>query len=158
MDSKAFLYNFKNRYFEIESADELCRILSSKMTNTAARPTDGIYTNSGAAGDVYTFQLHQLEEARQRLRELLAVQESERGMILKAVDRLPVQQRSIIQFRYIADMKWTEVTQALFGHLDEYELKAESYLRRVNKSHGSALQKLDTILENIQSQQGQDSV
>ena len=73
-----------------------------------------------------------------------------REIIERAVERLrPALQRDVIRYRYLFGMKWCEVNEHMHGHLDDFEAREESYLRRATKAHGSALKKLDTILDEL---------
>lgn len=48
--------------------------------------------------------------------------------------------------RYLDGCRWEEVAEMLFGQRDDYEEKADSFLRRVHKIHGAALGKLANIV------------
>lgn len=54
--------------------------------------------------------------------------------------------RAVLRVRYLDLEPWEGVAEVLFGQRDDYEEKADSFLRRVHKIHGAALGKLTNIV------------
>lgn len=100
--------------------------------------------------DKMSMYVNQLDAARARLQKLVEKQNRDHDIIEKAVAKLrPAIQRDVIRYRYLMGMKWDDVNQHMHGHLDDFTFREDSYLRRATKAHGSALKKLDTILDEL---------
>ena len=109
-------------------------------------------TYVNALVDKMSMYVNQLDAARARLQQLVERQNAEHEIIKQAVDRLhTVQQRDIIRYRYLMGLNWHDVNQHMYGHLDDFEYREESYLRRATKAHGVAIRQLDTILDDLLS-------
>lgn len=150
MDAKTFLYAFRERYYEIDAADDMVQTLLQRSKTPSARNDNPKVRTSNALVDKMSMYVNQLDAARARLQTLLERQEAERQIIEKALERIrPALQRDVIRYRYLMCLKWEDINQHLHGHLDDFDDRPESYLRRATKAHGSALNKLDTILEEL---------
>lgn len=154
MDSKKFLYAFRDRYYEIDAADDMVQTLLQRSKTPSARNDNPKVRTSNALVDKMSMYVNQLDAARARLQKLVEQQNRDREIIERALERLrPAIQRDVIRYRYLMCLKWDDVNQHMHGHLDDFEDREESYLRRATKAHGAALKKLDTIIEELLEQE-----
>ena len=150
MDSKEYLYAFRDRYYEIDAADDMVQTLLQRSKTPSVKNDNPKVRTSNALVDKMSMYVNQLDAARARLQKLVEKQNREREIIEKAVAKLrPAIQRDVIRYRYLMGLKWADVNQHMHGHLDDFADREESYLRRATKAHGSALKKLDTILDEL---------
>lgn len=54
-------------------------------------------------------------------------------------------EQTVIEMRYIDRLRWWPICAALYSGEDDYEEKADKYLKRTFKLHGSALQALAKV-------------
>lgn len=142
---KAWLNQYRERWTDIETQDELLRTIQARLENTAQAPLDGMPHASGYT-DKIGLLIAQKESVGAEIKRLAEMQEQQRQEINELVARLKsAEQRSVLTLRYLADSKWTDVCEMMFGGLDDYEMKQESYLRRITKAHGKALQNLVSL-------------
>ena len=152
MDSKEFLYAYRDRYYEIDAADDMVQTLLQRSKTPSVKNDNPKVETSNALVDKMSMYVNQLDAARARLQQLVERQNAEHEIIKQAVDRLhTVQQRDIIRYRYLMGLNWHDVNQHMYGHLDDFEYREESYLRRATKAHGVAIRQLDTILDDLLS-------
>lgn len=59
---------------------------------------------------------------------------------------------SVIEMHYIDGLKWWPVCAALFAEEEDYEEKADKYLKRTFRIHGSALQALARVYNGEEAQ------
>ena len=82
------------------------------------------------------------------LNKLLDQEQNEYEALIKIINQLPrVEQRQVLLARYMDGQGWQSITAAIFGDLCDFEEKAQSYLRRVHRIHGSALANANNILK-----------
>ena len=55
-------------------------------------------------------------------------------------------ERAVIRMRYVDAKSWPNVSKMIFGRNEDYEEKADSYLRRTTKLHGRALVDMATYI------------
>ena len=150
MDSKEFLYAFRDRYYEIDAADDMVQTLLQRSKTPSARNDNPKVRTSNAMVDKMSMYVNQLDAARARLQKLVEQQNRDREIIERAVAKLrPAIQRDVIRYRYLMGMKWDDVNQHMHGHLDDFADREESYLRLTTKAHGAALREMDIILRDL---------
>ena len=54
-------------------------------------------------------------------------------------------EQTAIEMRYIDGLRWWPICEALFSQESDYEEKADKYLKKTHKIHGSALLALSKI-------------
>lgn len=150
MDAKEFLTAYRDRYDEIDTADDMVQTLLQRSKTPSPRITDAKVRSSGACVDKFSMYVSQLDAARARLEKLIERQNKEQAIILQAVERLhTAQRRDVIRYRYLMGLRWNEIAEGMFGRMDDYEDRKESYLRRATKTHGAALREMDIILRDL---------
>lgn len=82
------------------------------------------------------------------LKRLLDKEQEEYEKLTGIINALPTaEQRQVMLARYMDGTEWKDIATAMFGHKDNYAERAESYLRRVHRIHGTALKNANRILE-----------
>lgn len=56
-------------------------------------------------------------------------------------------ERTVIRMRYIDGEMWGKISEMMFGGLEDYDDKADSYLRQVYRDHGYALYHIARYLD-----------
>ena len=131
---------------QIERLDNLEAVMGSiSSPNLSGLPAGGDGT-----GKIERQVLRKME-LEQKIRDMVEDEARERkeleGMI--ALMENPDEQ-TVIEMHYLDGTKWWPVAAALFGGEPDYEEKADKYLKRTFKIHGSALQTLARIYKEKQ--------
>ena len=83
------------------------------------------------------------------LSRLLDKEQAEYEKLTGIINALPTaEQRQVMLARYMDGTGWKDIAAAMFGDKTNYDERAESYLRRVHRIHGSALVNANRILES----------
>lgn len=156
---KNWLVQYRERWKDIETQDELFQRIKERMVSTSAKEMTGMPHSGDPASDKFAFMISQKDEVDARIKELIQKQEEQRKIINELIARLrSADERSVITLRYLSDSSWNAVNEMMFGARDDYEDKEESYLRRITKAHGRALHNIamyvsesapENIKENI---------
>ncbi len=95
-------------------------------------------------------------ELQQTIRDMIAAEAAEHKELEAMIEQMrSPDEQTVIEMRYFDHAKWWPVCAALFGEETDYEEKADKYLKRTFKIHGSALQALAKIYK--QREGGQES-
>lgn len=90
--------------------------------------------------DRLTDLLYRKQEMEEEIAEQISHQREERKYINDTLRKVrSADEKNVIRCRYFSGMKWQEVAAAVFGNCEDYDDKAESYLKRVQVLHGRAL-------------------
>lgn len=82
------------------------------------------------------------------LKRLLDKEQVEYEILVEIINALPcVEQRQVMFARYMDGQSWRNIAAAIFGDKADYAERADSYLRRVHRIHGTALKNANRILE-----------
>lgn len=135
------------RYGEAErdSAALDSRVANARAKAEAAKVSrlDGMPHATGYAVDTLGAAMARIDGLEQEAQEARAHAVALYGEIDAAVKQLTgpgwSDRRAVLQIRYLDGCRWEEVAEMLFGQRDDYEEKADSFLRRVHKIHGKAL-------------------
>lgn len=83
------------------------------------------------------------EELENSIRAEVRRQSEKRKLIESILARLRrSDEKAVIRMRYIDREGWSVVAELMFGSRDDYDGKEDTYLRRVHKVHGAALQNM----------------
>ena len=82
-------------------------------------------------------------ELEEELGEEITAHREERRNIRQTLKKLKsADERAVIRFRYLLGLGWCDVADAMYGDRTDYLEKESSYLRRVQRLHGQALEHL----------------
>ena len=88
-------------------------------------------------------QVARKDELEEKIRRMIKEERQLRAELEQLIEKLKnPDEQTIIEMRYIDQAKWWTVCAALYSTEPDYEEKADKYLKRTFKLHGSALQAL----------------
>lgn len=92
---------------------------------------------------------------RDHIRELLDRENCEYESLTKIINALPeVEQRQVVLARYMDGLPWDMVNVIVFGKKDDFDIKRDSYQRRIYRIHGNALANANRILIMSEQKKG----
>lgn len=140
---KDWLMEYREKERDIDNQIERLERLISKMTGVGAQVITDMPRAPGGAGDRTGELVAQKEELETSIRESVAAQSVKRKLVESILANLRhPDERAVIRMRYIDSESWGTVVELMFGNRDDYDGKEDSYLRRVHKVHGAALQNM----------------
>lgn len=83
-----------------------------------------------------------LADLAAQIDDLLNFLVSRRREIEAAIASLNHEERDLLRLRYIQGLSWPNVCARIYGDRDDFYDRFDSYLRRVTRMHGRALQHL----------------
>ncbi len=90
----------------------------------------------------------QKQELKEKIRHMIREQTDLRYEIERFVDHLQkADEKAVVLMRYVDGEQWKDISMMLFGSKQNYLDSEDSYLRRVTKLHGRALQDLTEIMK-----------
>lgn len=85
-------------------------------------------------------------ELQQAIRDMIADEAAERKELEGMIEQMErPDEQTVIEMHYLDHVKWWPICAALFSGEADYAEKADKYLKRTFKLHGSALQALAKI-------------
>lgn len=85
-------------------------------------------------------------ELQQAIRDMIADEAAERKELEDMIEQMErPDEQTVIEMHYLDHVKWWSICAALFSGEPDYAEKADKYLKRTFKLHGSALQALAKI-------------
>ena len=141
------LCQYRETQREIENQSQMIETIVAMMEGIGAQNITDMPKSHSPNNDRFTDLLTQKAEIEEEIGEILEHQKEERKYfqnVLRHVKR--ADERAVIRFRYLLCMSWDGVANALFGNTTDYLGKEESYLRRVTKLHGRALEHMATYI------------
>ena len=127
---------------QIERLENLIATMGSPSTpNLTGLPSGG-----GDGTSKTERQVIRKLELEDKIRHMEQDERKLRRELEELIDRLKnPDEQTVIEMRYIDRAKWWTVCAALYSTEPDYEEKADKYLKRTFKLHGSALQTLARI-------------
>ena len=147
---KSWLQQYREAVRASESLD--ARAANARARAEAARTShlDGMPRGGGFIGDTLGAALARIDGLEQEAQEARAHAVALYGETDAAIKGISgpgwPDQRAVLQMRYLDGCQWAEIAELLFGQRDNYEERADSFLRRVHKIHGSALAALAELV------------
>lgn len=144
---KDWLTEYSEKERDIDNQIERLERFSAKMTGVGAQVISGMPRAPGTTGDRIGGMVAQKEELEASIRSDVTKQSKKREAIEGVLAKLRhSDERAVIRMRYIDRESWNTVAELMFGSLDDYEGKEDTYLRRVHKVHGAALQNMAQVM------------
>ena len=131
---------------KIDNQTQRLQTLEASIGSTSSPNLTGM---PGGGGDgtskVERFALKK-DELERKIRQM----EQEERELLDELEAMIEQlsnpdEQTVIEMRYLDRLRWWPICKALYGKEPDYEEKADKYLKRTFKLHGSALQALARI-------------
>ena len=144
---KDWLIEYREKERDIDNQIERLERFIIKMTSVGAQVISGMPQAPGTAED----RIGGLVARKEELEGTIRSDVRKLGEKRKAVEGVLAQlkrsdERAVIRMRYIDRESWNTVAELMFGSRDDYEGKEDTYLRRVHKVHGAALQNMARIM------------
>lgn len=144
---KEWLIEYREKERDIDNQIERLERFTIKMTSVGAQVISGMPRAPGTTGDRIGGLIGQKEELEVSIRSDVTKQSEKRKLIESILARLQrSDERAVIRIRYIDRENWNTVSELLFGSREDYEGKEDTYLRRVHKVHGAALQNMAQVM------------
>jgi hypothetical protein len=138
--------------------------LESKLTYPRSAALSGVPGAAASDPDRLAHALAELEELRTENRKRVAALRDLRHRIEGAVRLIDgpgwPNQRAVLRMRYLDGEQWEVIAQLLFGRDPDFQMKQDSYIRRVYKIRKAALRTLarnPRIDEYIHEEEKHDS-
>lgn len=153
-DNSQSVKRWLQRYGEAarDSAALDARAANARAKAQAAKVSrvDGMPHGDGYIGDSVGTALARIDELEREAQEARAHAVELYHEIDTEIKRISgpgwPDQRAVLRCRYLDLEPWEGVAEVLFGQLDGYEERADSFLRRVHKIHGKALAALAKLV------------
>ena len=103
----------------------------------------GLPSGGGDGTSKIERQVARKDELEEKIRRMIKEERQLRRELEQLIEKLKSpDEQTVIEMRYIDRAKWWTVCAALYSTEPDYEEKADKYLKRTFKLHGSALQAL----------------
>ena len=140
---KDWLVEYREKDRDIDNQIERLERLVSKMTAAGAQVISDMPRSSGSVGDRLGVLVAQKEDLELSIRAAVESQSQKRRKIEAILSTLRhSDEKAVIRIRYIDRESWNTVAELMFGSREDYDEKEDTYLRRVHKVHGAALQNM----------------
>lgn len=143
---KRWLESYQERQQDFEATCERLERLESKLTSPRSAALTGLPGAAASDPDRLAHALAELEELRTENRKRAAALRDLRHRIEGAVRLIDgpdwANQRAVLRMRYIDGERWEVIAQLLFWRDPDFQMKQDSYIRRVYKIRKAALRTL----------------
>lgn len=138
---KEWLYDYRETERDIDTQVERLDRLDMQMTSVSSPIISDMPRSPSPVYDRAAALVAKKVDLENEIRETMQSQKKKREQIEEILKHIrSSDERGVIRIRYLDRASWYEVTDILFGGKNDYIDKEETYLRRVHKIHGSALQ------------------
>lgn len=127
---------------QIERLENLIATMGSPSTpNLTGLPSGG-----GDGTSKIERQVARKDELEEKIRRMIKEERQLRRELEQLIEKLKSpDEQTVIEMHYLDHVKWWPICAALFSGEADYAEKADKYLKRTFKLHGSALQALAKI-------------
>lgn len=131
---------------KIDNQIERLENLSATMGSPSTPNLTGLPSGGGDGTSKIERQVARKDELEEKIRRMIKEERQLRRELEQLIEKLKnPDEQTVIEMRYIDRAKWWTVCAALYSTEPDYEEKADKYLKRTFKLHGSALQALARI-------------
>lgn len=128
---------------KIDNQIERLENLIATMGSTSTPNLTGLPSGGGDGTSKIERQVARKDELEEKIRRMIKEERQLRRELEQLIEKLKSpDEQTVIEMRYIDRAKWWTVCAALYSTEPDYEEKADKYLKRTFKLHGSALQAL----------------
>ena len=147
LELKQLLTQFLNKEREIDNVIARIEYLEEKMTAAGSPKITDMPKAPSPAGDRLMELVQRKVDLEARVKEMIREQDRRKQVYEEVIEKLKdPDQNAVITFRYLDSMKWDRICDALYGDEESYLEKKDSYMRRVMRLHGWALQEMVNII------------
>ena len=128
---------------KIDNQIERLENLNATMGSPSTPNLTGLPSGGGDGTSKIERQVARKDELEKKIRRMIMEERQLRKELEQLIETLKnPDEQTVIEMRYIDRAKWWTVCAALYSTEPDYEEKADKYLKRTFKLHGSALQAL----------------
>lgn len=143
---KRWLESYMERQRDLDATYERLERLESKLTSPRSAALTGLPGAAASDPDRLTFPVAELQELQAETKRQVAALRDLRHRIEGAVRLIDgpdwANQRAVLRMRYLDGERWEVIAQLLFWRDPDFQLKQDSYIRRVYKIRKGALRAL----------------
>lgn len=128
---------------KIDNQIERLENLNATMGSPSTPNLTGLPSGGGDGTSKIERQVAKKDELEKKIRRMIMEERQLRKELEQLIETLKnPDEQTVIEMRYIDRAKWCTVCAALYSTEPDYNEKADKYLKRTFKLHGSALQAL----------------
>ena len=128
---------------KIDNQIERLENLNATMGSPSTPNLTGLPSGGGDGTSKIERQVAKKDELEKKIRRMIMEDRQLRKELEQLIETLKnPDEQTVIEMRYIDRAKWWTVCAALYSTEPDYNEKADKYLKRTFKLHGSALQAL----------------
>lgn len=143
---KEKLERFSALQRKIDNQIERLENLTATMGSPSTPNLTGMPSGGGDGTSKTERQVLKKLELQERIRELTKQERQLRQELEAMIDQMEKpDEQIVIEMRYLDRARWWPICAALYSTEPDYDEKADKYLKRTFKLHGSALQTLAKI-------------
>lgn len=146
---KKYLMVFLDTEREIDNQIERLEILNGKLYSVGSPEITDMPRNPSPSNDRVSELLSRKDDCEKKVGKLLELQKKRRSVFEHVIDKVSgSDKRSVIDLRYMEGVRWDQICESLFGEREDFDERRDTYMRRVMRLHGWALQDMAGIIES----------
>lgn len=131
---------------KIDNQIERLENLTAAMGSPSTPNLTGLPSGGGDGTSKIERQVIKKTELEEKIRRMIQEEQELREELESLIDAMKnPDEQTVIEMRYFDRAKWWPICAALYSAEPDYDEKADKYLKRTFKLHGSALQALARI-------------
>ena len=131
---------------KIDNQIERLENLNATMGSPSTPNLTGLPSGGGDGTSKIERQVAKKDELEKKIRRMIMEERQLRKELEQLIETLKnPDEQTVIEMHYLDHVKWWPICAALFSGEADYAEKADKYLKRTFKLHGSALQALAKI-------------
>lgn len=146
---KKLLTAFLEAERDVDNQLERLNILSERIYSVGSPKMSDMPKDPSPAGDRLAEMISRKLEQEEKVRKIAKLQSERRAVYedIAAEIREP-DKRAVIVLRYLEGAKWERINESLFSDCEDFDDRRDSYMRRVMRLHGWALQEMARIIDS----------
>ena len=134
----------------IDNLIERLENLNATMGSPSSPNLTGLPSGGGDGTSKIERQVVKKAELEEKIRGMIQDERRNRKELEELIEAMKnPDEQTVIEMRYLDGAKWWTICEALYSMEPDYDEKADKYLKRTFKLHGSALQALARIYKTI---------
>ncbi|WP_455619626.1 DUF1492 domain-containing protein [Eisenbergiella sp.] len=130
----------------IDNQIERLENLTATMGSPSTPNLTGLPSGGGDGTSKIERQVVKKAELEEKIRDMIKKERKLRKELEELIETMKnPDEQTVIEMRYLDGAKWWTICEALYSMEADYDEKADKYLKRTFKLHGSALQALARV-------------